>query len=108
MRPFVSEAGDDGSYRPGRSSRRVPARAITRRPLMHGDTCAATEEQHDRTPWSTTVLVIGRGSGIARAVAEAARAAGAQVVVAGRDGDKLASDYDDPGVSSEIIDRGGS
>jgi NAD(P)-dependent dehydrogenase (short-subunit alcohol dehydrogenase family) len=51
-----------------------------------------------------TVLVIGRGSGIARAVAEAARAAGAEVVVAGRDGEKLASAYDDPGVSAEIVD----
>lgn len=50
------------------------------------------------------MLVIGRGSGIARAVTEAARAAGAQVVVAGRDGDKLASAYDDPRVSSEIVD----
>lgn len=32
-----------------------------------------------------TVVVIGRGSGLARAVALAARDAGAQVIAAGRD-----------------------
>ena len=36
-----------------------------------------------------TVLVIGRGSGLARAVALAAQDAGAQVVVAGRDRESL-------------------
>lgn len=41
-----------------------------------------------------TVVVIGRPSGIARAVAESAVAAGAQVVVAGRDAQKLADAYD--------------
>ena len=51
-----------------------------------------------------TVLVIGRGSGIARAVAEAAREAGAKVIVAGRDEGKLASAYDDPGISVETVD----
>lgn len=51
-----------------------------------------------------TVLVIGRGSGIARAVALAARAAGAQVVVAGRDRRKLAAAYDGAGISAETVD----
>jgi NAD(P)-dependent dehydrogenase (short-subunit alcohol dehydrogenase family) len=39
------------------------------------------------------VLVIGRGSGIARAVALAARDAGAHVTAAGRDQEKLADTY---------------
>jgi NAD(P)-dependent dehydrogenase (short-subunit alcohol dehydrogenase family) len=50
------------------------------------------------------VLVIGRGTGIARAIVEAARAAGAQVTVAGRDQAKLAAAYDDPGISVETVD----
>ena len=37
-----------------------------------------------------TILVVGRGSGIARAVALLARSEGAPVVVAGRDRAKLA------------------
>lgn len=37
-----------------------------------------------------TVVVIGRGSGIARAITDASRAAGARVVVAGRDRPALA------------------
>jgi len=49
------------------------------------------------------VLVIGRGSGIARAVVDAARAEGAEVVVAGRDRERLASAYDG-GVSVERVD----
>ena len=51
-----------------------------------------------------TVLVIGRGSGIARAVVTAARAAGANVIAAGRDEETLASAYDDPGISVETVD----
>ncbi|MEU4670424.1 SDR family oxidoreductase [Amycolatopsis sp. NPDC023774] len=50
------------------------------------------------------ILVIGRGSGIARAVVLALRAAGAEVVVAGRDEEKLKGAYDDPGVSVETVD----
>ena len=50
-----------------------------------------------------TVLVIGRGSGIARAVALAVRAAGAKIVVAGRDKDKLAAVYDDPGITVPLL-----
>ena len=46
------------------------------------------------------VLVIGRGSGIARAVALAARDAGAHVVAAGRDQEKLSGTYaGEPGLS---------
>ncbi|SEO44523.1 SDR family oxidoreductase [Amycolatopsis saalfeldensis] len=52
----------------------------------------------------TKVLIVGRGSGIARATVLAVRAAGAEVVVAGRDGEKLAAAYDDPGVSAETVD----
>ena len=41
-----------------------------------------------------TVVVIGRPSGIARAVAESARAAGANVIVGGRDAHGLAGAYE--------------
>ncbi|MEV0717119.1 SDR family oxidoreductase [Asanoa sp. NPDC050611] len=52
-----------------------------------------------------TVLVIGRGSGIARATALAARAAGANVVVAGRDSAALDEAYaDDTGIVAESVD----
>jgi NAD(P)-dependent dehydrogenase (short-subunit alcohol dehydrogenase family) len=50
------------------------------------------------------ILVVGRGSGIARAIALRARSEGAQVIVAGRDRAKLANSYDDPGISAETID----
>jgi NAD(P)-dependent dehydrogenase (short-subunit alcohol dehydrogenase family) len=51
-----------------------------------------------------TVVVVGRGSGIARAVALLARSEGAHVVVAGRDKDKLASAYDDSGITAQAVD----
>ena len=54
-----------------------------------------------------TILVVGRGSGIARAVALLARSEGARVIVAGRDRAKLANSYadlGDPGISAETID----
>jgi NAD(P)-dependent dehydrogenase (short-subunit alcohol dehydrogenase family) len=52
-----------------------------------------------------TVLVIGRGSGLARATALAALDAGARVVAAGRDQESLAAAYaGDPGVSAETVD----
>ena len=41
-----------------------------------------------------TVVVIGRSSGIARAITDSAAAAGAQVIVAGRDAEALAEAYD--------------
>ncbi|GII54334.1 short-chain dehydrogenase [Planotetraspora thailandica] len=50
------------------------------------------------------VLVVGRGSGIARAVTLAVRAAGATVIVAGRDAGKLAGAYEDPGIEAEAVD----
>ena len=51
-----------------------------------------------------TVLVVGRGSGLARAVALAALDAGARVVAAGRDRESLAAAYaGDPGVSAETV-----
>lgn len=50
------------------------------------------------------ILVVGRGSGIARAVALLARSEGARVIVAGRDRAKLASSYDDDGISAETLD----
>ena len=49
-----------------------------------------------------TVLVVGRGSGIARAVVEAARGAGATVVAAGRDSNALAAAY--PDIAVEAVD----
>jgi NAD(P)-dependent dehydrogenase (short-subunit alcohol dehydrogenase family) len=51
-----------------------------------------------------TVLVVGRGSGIARAITLLARSQGARVVVAGRDKAKLADAYNDPGISAEVAD----
>ncbi|GAA1950051.1 SDR family oxidoreductase [Amycolatopsis minnesotensis] len=51
-----------------------------------------------------TVLVIGRGSGIARAVALSIRDAGGTVVVAGRDGRALAAAYDEPGITAAQVD----
>ncbi len=52
-----------------------------------------------------TVLVIGRGSGLARAVALAALDAGARVIAAGRDQEILSAAYvGEPGVSTEIVD----
>ncbi|HEX4393756.1 MAG TPA: SDR family oxidoreductase [Mycobacterium sp.] len=51
-----------------------------------------------------TILVVGRGSGIARAVALRVRSEDARVVVAGRDRAKLANSYDDPAISAETID----
>jgi NAD(P)-dependent dehydrogenase (short-subunit alcohol dehydrogenase family) len=58
-----------------------------------------TSSMQDRT-----VLVVGRGSGIARAVTLALREAGATVVVAGRDEQALAAAYDDPGVTAAAVD----
>ncbi|MCU1420635.1 MAG: short-chain dehydrogenase [Microbacteriaceae bacterium] len=52
----------------------------------------------------TRILVIGRGTGIARAVVDAALEAGARVVVAGRDPGKLAEAYPDAPVEFETID----
>ena len=52
-----------------------------------------------------TVLIIGRGSGLARAIVLAALDAGAQVVAAGRDEENLSAAYDaEPGVSTEYVD----
>jgi NAD(P)-dependent dehydrogenase (short-subunit alcohol dehydrogenase family) len=51
-----------------------------------------------------TILIIGRGSGIARAITLAVGGAGGTVVVAGRDRDTLASSYDGTGVSVEQVD----
>ncbi|HEX5115538.1 MAG TPA: SDR family oxidoreductase [Pseudonocardiaceae bacterium] len=52
-----------------------------------------------------TVLVVGRGGGIARAITVAARDAGARVVAAGRDRDALLTAYDgEPGVTAESVD----
>jgi NAD(P)-dependent dehydrogenase (short-subunit alcohol dehydrogenase family) len=50
------------------------------------------------------VVVVGRGSGIARAITLLARSEGARVVVAGRDGAALAAGYDDDGITAETVD----
>ena len=50
------------------------------------------------------VVVVGRGGGIARAITLLARSEGARVVVAGRDGDALAAEYDDDGITAETVD----
>jgi NAD(P)-dependent dehydrogenase (short-subunit alcohol dehydrogenase family) len=52
-----------------------------------------------------TVLVVGRGSGFARAIVLASRDAGAQVVAAGRNQEALSAAYaGEPGVSTEYVD----
>jgi NAD(P)-dependent dehydrogenase (short-subunit alcohol dehydrogenase family) len=51
-----------------------------------------------------TILVVGRCSGIARAVALLARSEGGRVIVAGRDRAKLVNSYDDDGISAETLD----
>jgi NAD(P)-dependent dehydrogenase (short-subunit alcohol dehydrogenase family) len=52
-----------------------------------------------------SVLVIGRGSGLARAITLAAQDAGAQVIAAGRSRKALASAYaGEPGIRTETVD----
>jgi NAD(P)-dependent dehydrogenase (short-subunit alcohol dehydrogenase family) len=52
-----------------------------------------------------TVLVVGRGSGLARAIVLAALDAGAHIVAAGRNQETLSTAYaGEPGVSTEIVD----
>jgi NAD(P)-dependent dehydrogenase (short-subunit alcohol dehydrogenase family) len=51
-----------------------------------------------------TVVVVGRGSGIARAVALLAQDEGARVIVAGRNSTKLADAYDGRDIASETVD----
>jgi NAD(P)-dependent dehydrogenase (short-subunit alcohol dehydrogenase family) len=49
-----------------------------------------------------TVLIIGRGSGLARAIVLAALDAGAQVVAAGRDEEKLSAAYRRIGTPDDV------
>lgn len=52
-----------------------------------------------------TVLVVGRGGGIARAIALAARDAGARVIAAGRDRQALADAYaGEPDITTDTVD----
>ena len=51
-----------------------------------------------------TVVVVGQGGGIARAVTVVARSEGARVVVAGRDEARLAAAYRDTGINAELVD----
>jgi NAD(P)-dependent dehydrogenase (short-subunit alcohol dehydrogenase family) len=51
-----------------------------------------------------TVVVVGRGSGIARAVALLTRSEGARVIAAGRDKAKLANAYDGIDITAETVD----
>jgi NAD(P)-dependent dehydrogenase (short-subunit alcohol dehydrogenase family) len=51
-----------------------------------------------------TVLIVGRGSGIARAVAVLAQSEGARVVAAGRDPRALADAYSGSGIGAEAVD----
>jgi NAD(P)-dependent dehydrogenase (short-subunit alcohol dehydrogenase family) len=51
-----------------------------------------------------TVVVVGRGSGIARAVALLAESEGARVIVAGRDRAKLAKAYSGSDFAAEVVD----
>jgi NAD(P)-dependent dehydrogenase (short-subunit alcohol dehydrogenase family) len=54
--------------------------------------------------WGKTVVVVGQGGGIARAVTVVARSEGARVVVAGRDKARLAVAYHDTGIIAEGVD----
>ena len=59
-----------------------------------------TAALHDQT-----VLVVGRGGGLAQAISLAARDAGAQVVAAGRNQAGLDAVYaSEPGISTETVD----
>ena len=59
-----------------------------------------TGSLHDQT-----VLVVGRGSGLARAVAQSARDAGASVIAAGRDTEALVAAYaGEPRITTEQVD----
>ena len=51
-----------------------------------------------------TVVVVGHGGGIARAITVLARSEGARVVVAGRDEARLAAAYRDTGINAELVD----
>jgi NAD(P)-dependent dehydrogenase (short-subunit alcohol dehydrogenase family) len=51
-----------------------------------------------------TVVVVGRGSGIARAVALLTQSEGARVIAAGRDKAKLAGAYDGINITAETVD----
>jgi NAD(P)-dependent dehydrogenase (short-subunit alcohol dehydrogenase family) len=51
-----------------------------------------------------TILVVGRGGGIARAVALLAQSEGARVIVAGRDPAKLVRAYSSTDVAAEVVD----
>src|SRR5215470_13947628 len=51
-----------------------------------------------------TVVVVARGSGVARAVKLLARSEGARVGVAGRDKRKLGHAYHDPGITAAAVD----
>jgi NAD(P)-dependent dehydrogenase (short-subunit alcohol dehydrogenase family) len=63
------------------------------------------EGQMARSLKDKTVLVIGRGSGIARGIALAAREEGANVIVAGRQQEALERAYaGEPGVRPEAVD----
>jgi NAD(P)-dependent dehydrogenase (short-subunit alcohol dehydrogenase family) len=53
---------------------------------------------------SKIVLVVGRGSGIAREIALLARSEGAKVIVAGRDKSALAAAYPDTDIAAETVD----
>lgn len=51
-----------------------------------------------------TVVVVGRGGGIARAVSLLAQSEGARVVVAGRDRGELASASNGSGITADVVD----
>ncbi len=75
----------------------MPRKALAAAP---GKDTMVTENLKDQT-----VLIIGRGSGLARAIALAARDAGAQVIAAGRDTETLPAAYaGQPGISTEHVD----
>jgi NAD(P)-dependent dehydrogenase (short-subunit alcohol dehydrogenase family) len=67
-----------------------------------------SDQRSKRTMGNTlrdkTVVVVGRGSGIARAVALLTQSEGARVIVAGRDKAKLVEAYDGSDITAETVD----
>lgn len=50
-----------------------------------------------------TIVVVGRGTGIASAVTLLARSESARVIVTGRNKNKLSGAYHDPGITAEVV-----
>ena len=85
--------------------RRTARAAVMPRPVLWERRLPGKDTAMTGTLKDQTVLIIGRGSGLARAIALASMDAGAQVIAAGRDREKLSAAYaGESGVSTETVD----